>query len=245
MNPIQLARPPIREAVLDIQTQGPSDLEAVRRLAESFGKQSGLSKSAAVRAGLIEMAMSADESITSRARAGVTGYRVEDEPVTKVVQFRNNGFTFSLIGNYAAWEQFRDAAVEPAARFLALSGVERVTRLALRYINVIQLPHTRVDLDQYLPAAPRVPSELPQELAGFFSRIVLPIQGDGLNAVVTQALEEGAKPSPSVILDIEVYFQGPLTPEWGSLLPIFENIRTWKNRIFFAFVNENTVSLHS
>lgn len=246
MNPTRLARPPIREAVLDIQTQGPQDLNAIRALAESFGKQTGMSKSAAIRTGIVEMAMSSDEAITSRAHdVGIIGYRIEDEPLSRVVQFRNNGFTYSLIGNYDSWEQFRDRASEPARRFLVLAGLERVMRLALRYINVIQFPSGRVDLDRYLPAAPSVPAELPQAVSGFLSRIMLPIQEDGLSAIVTQALDEGVGPSPSVILDIDVFFQGSLPADWDSLLPIFEKIRIWKNRIFFAFVNENTVSLHS
>jgi hypothetical protein len=35
MNPIPLARPPIREAVLDIRTDGPEDLAALKELASS------------------------------------------------------------------------------------------------------------------------------------------------------------------------------------------------------------------
>jgi uncharacterized protein (TIGR04255 family) len=117
--------------------------------------------------------------------------------------------------------------------------------VALRYINVIQFPIQRVDLDEYLPAAPRVPPELPQVVAGFISRVVLPIPEDGLTAYVTLASDEVQQPTSSVILDIDVFSQANLQPSWEAVAPVFEKIREWKNRIFFAHVNEKTVRLHS
>ncbi|MCC6213133.1 MAG: TIGR04255 family protein [Burkholderiales bacterium] len=246
MNPTRLARPPIREAVLDIRTEGPENLAAIKELAESYGRESGMKKGAAIRAGVIEMAIAPDKPISGGAKdIGLIGHRVEDEPATRVAQFKKDGFTFSLIGNYQTWEVFRDQAMVPARRFLQLPGLGRVNRVALRYINIIQFPSQRVDLDEYLPAAPKVPSELPQEVAGFISRIVLPIAEDGLMAIVTQALDEAPQPTPSVILDVDVFSQEGFQPSWDALAPVFEKIRIWKNRIFFAYVNENTVRLHS
>lgn len=205
-----------------------------------------MSKNTAIRAGVFELAFAPDKAFTGSAKdVGVIGHRIEDDPLTRVAQFRNNGFSFSLVGNYSTWELFRDQAMVPARRFLQLPGVGRISRIALRYVNVIQFPNERVDLDQYLPAAPKVPMELPQTVSGFFSRVVLPITEDGLTAIVTQALDEGSRPKPSVILDIDVFFQGMLSASWDEALPVFEKIRIWKNQIFFAYVNENTVRLHS
>lgn len=246
MDPIRLARPPIREAVLDIKVEGIAEVELLHRLAEDFGKSVGMTRTSAIRTGFLEMAIEPDKAITGQARdGGVVGYRVEDQPITRVVQFRNNGFTFSRVGRYESWEQFRDEAMVPTRRFLAVPSIGHVTRLALRYINVIQFPSERVNLDEYLPAAPQVPKELPQFIAGFLSRIVIPIPEDRLTAIVTQSLDESPRPKPSVILDVDVFFQGLLPVEENALAPIFEKIREWKNRIFFAFVNENTVRMHT
>jgi uncharacterized protein (TIGR04255 family) len=246
MNPIPLARPPIREAVLDIRTDGPEDLAALKELASSYGREVGMEKKATIRAGIVEMAFTPDKPISGGAKdIGLIGHRVEDEPATRVAQFKKDGFTFSLIGNYRTWEAFRDQAKIPAQRFLQLPGLGRVSRVALRYINVIQFPIQRVDLDEYLPAAPRVPPELPQVVAGFISRVVLPIPEDGLTAYVTLASDEVQQPTSSVILDIDVFSQANLQPSWEAVAPVFEKIREWKNRIFFAHVNEKTVRLHS
>ena len=122
--------------------------------------------------------------------------------------------------------------------------MECISRVALRYINAIRFPDTVVDLDEYLPAAPSVPAALPQAIAGFYSRIVIPIPEDDLTAVVTQALEDTPQSAPSIILDIDVFRQTRLQPNEAIWEQSFEKIGDWKNRIFFEFVNEKTVSLY-
>jgi len=101
-----------------------------------------------------------------------------------------------------------------------------------------------VDLDEYLPAAPRIPPALPQAVGGFFSRVLLPLPEDNLKAIITQTLEETSAPIPSVILDIDVFQQITLHPSDPSWEKTFEKIRDWKNRIFFEYVNDKTVSLY-
>jgi uncharacterized protein (TIGR04255 family) len=155
-----------------------------------------------------------------------------------------DGVSFSVVGQYDEWAKFRDRAMEAARSYLALPGVDRLKRVALRYINVIRFSESSVNLEEYLPASPIIPSGLPQGIAGFFQRVVLPIPADGLTAVITQALEDPAQPTPSVILDIDVFAEIALAPSDPSWPKTFEKIRDWKNRIFFEFINEKTVTLY-
>ena len=245
MNPIQLSHPPIREAVYDIQVGGQIDVEALRTLAEQYGKEHGLKKTIPMHTGFFEIAIVPGQpAVASAQDRGIIGFRIEDEPATRIVQFRTNGFSFSMTGTYDNWPSFRDRALVPARRFLASSGVDNISRVALRYINAMRFSDTRVDLDEYLPAAPSIPPGLPQSISGFFSRVVFPIPEDDLTAVVTQALEDTPQAEPSVILDIDVFCQKPMQPNEKSWEQAFEKIRNWKNRIFFEYVNEKTVSLY-
>jgi uncharacterized protein (TIGR04255 family) len=155
-----------------------------------------------------------------------------------------DGISYSQLGQYDEWAKFRDRAMEAARSYLALPGVERVKRLALRYINVIRFSESKVTLEEYLPACPIVPAGLPQTIAGFFQRVVLPIPEHGLTAIITQALEDPPQPTPSVILDVDVFTELALPPSDPSWPKTFEKIREWKNRIFFEFINEKTVTLY-
>lgn len=191
------------------------------------------------------MSFSPGQPFATRAEdKGIIGLRVENDPVTTVVQFRVDGISFSQVGKYDEWARFRDRAMEPARSYLAMAGIDRVKRIALRYINVIRFPESRVSLEEYLPASPIIPPGLPQTIAGFFQRVVLPIPEDGLTAVITQALGDPPQPTPSVILDIDVFAEVTLPPSDPSWPKTFEKIREWKNRIFFEFINEKTVTLY-
>ena len=245
LKPIQLAKPPIREAVFDIQIEGAVDFDQVKELAEAYGKELGLKKVTPIRAGIFGVTMLPGRPFQTHAHdEGVIGLRIEDEPSTQIVQFRKNGFTYSCTGTYDDWSAFRGRALQPARRFLALPGVKRITRIALRYINVIQFPNLPVNLDDYLPAAPKVPGNLPQVVSGFISRVVIAIPEDQLTAVVTQASEEVPPPVASVTLDIDVSRTLSLPAGDVSWEPMFETIREWKNKIFFEYVNEKTVDLY-
>jgi uncharacterized protein (TIGR04255 family) len=245
LKPIQLAKPPIREAVFDIQIEGAVDFDQVKALAEAYGKELGLTKTTPIRAGFFGVTLSPGQPLQTHAHdEGVIGLRVEDEPTTQIVQFRKNGFTYSCTGPYDDWGAFRGRALQPARRFLALPGVNKITRIALRYINVIRFPSLPVNLDDYLPAAPKVPENLPQVVSGFVSRVVISIPEDQLMAVVTQASEEAPPPVGSVILDIDVFRTLSLPAGDVSWEQMFEKIREWKNKIFFEYINEKTVGLY-
>jgi uncharacterized protein (TIGR04255 family) len=231
--------------VFDVRVVGGMSVEQLTEFSEQYGREQGLTKITPIRAGMFGVSITPGQPFATHAEdKGVIGFRLEDEPATKIVQFRKDGVTFSHVGQYDEWAKFRDRALKPTAAFLACPGIVKISRVALRYINVIRFPMTRVALEEYLPGAPIVPQGLPQIIAGFFSRLVLPIPEDGLVAVITQALEEPAQPTPSVILDIDVFREVGLEPADRSWQQMFEKIREWKNRIFFEFVNENTVSLY-
>lgn len=245
MKPIQLAKPPIREAVFDIQIEGAVDLAQVKELAESYGKEHSLKKATPIRAGFFGVTMLPGQPFQTHAHdEGIIGVRIEDEPTTQIVQFRKNGFTYSCIGAYDDWSAFRGRALQPGKRFLALPGVTKISRIALRYINVIRFPSLPVNLDDYLPVAPKVPENLPQVVSSFVSRVVIAIPEDQLTAVITQASEEAPAPVGSVILDIDVFRTLSLPAADTSWEKMFENIREWKNRIFFEYINEKTVELY-
>ena len=220
-------------------------MDQVKELAEAYGKELGLKKVTPIRAGIFGVTMLPGQPFQTHAHdEGIIGLRIEDEPTTQIVQFRKNGFTYSCIGTYDDWSAFRGRALEPAKRFLALPGVTKISRIALRYINVIRFPSLPVNLDDYLPAAPKVPENLPQVVSSFVSRVVIAIPEDQLTAVITQASEETPPPVGSVILDIDVFRTLSLPVGDISWEKMFERIREWKNRIFFEYINEKTVELY-
>jgi uncharacterized protein (TIGR04255 family) len=153
-----------------------------------------------------------------------------------VVQLRRNGFTYSILKNYRGWEVLREAARDTWRVFLLASGPVKINRLATRYINAIEIP-LGADYDEYLTTAPRIPKSVPPIVTSFIQRVMVPLEREMANAIITQTLE---MPGPAV-LDIDVFtevsLEGASEETWSRL----DNLRNIADRIFFSSLTEKVI----
>lgn len=163
-----------------------------------------------------------------------------------VVMAQRNSFTYSRLQPYSDWDDLRGAAQPLWDLFVQTTKPVRVTRVAVKYINAMGLPlQPGEDFSKYLTASPQIPPALPQEVSGFLQRIVTRDDHGDL-AIVTQAFE-GAEASGSqgitVIMDIDVFRNTQLRPEDTEIWGILDNLRDFKNRLFFEHLTEDAVEL--
>jgi uncharacterized protein (TIGR04255 family) len=166
------------------------------------------------------------------------GWRYQTEH--EVAQFRVDGFTFSKLEPYTTWEEVFAEALRLWAIYRRLAEPAQVSRLAVRYINRLQLTGM-TDIGQYLEAPPALPAPMPQRLREFLTRVYVVDDRTDASAVIVQALEPPEGPNmASVLLDIDAFCQVSLPPDDPSLPEIFEQLRSLKNDIFYASITETT-----
>ncbi len=236
----RLSRPPLREAILDIQTTD--------TLPPSFAKTlEGQIIPGYVRVGPVRQSQfSFQIGPTLDPQASVMadeilGFRYDSPDKSRVFQLKRNGMTHSIVRGYSDWDQLKTSAKTMWDRYIASAGQVHIQRLALRYINVIDLP-LGADFDEYLTSGPKIPPELPQLVASFFHRIVIPFPEMRLEAIVTQATEPQPPTHWSLVLDIDVYGQDQLAGNDEEMWARFDAIRDIKNLIFFSFVTEKALT---
>jgi len=171
------------------------------------------------------------------------GRRYDREDGSEVVQFRRNGLTYSILKNYTSWDVLREAARNAWQRFLAISGPVNVSRLALRYINAIDMP-LGADFDEYLTAGPRIPKPLPPMVTGFIQRVFVPFDKDGAIAIITQTLETSTAGIIPAILDIEVFGECSLDGASAEVWSRLEKLRGIKNKVFFSSLTPKALELY-
>ena len=173
------------------------------------------------------------------------GKRVDFPERGHVVQLHNGSFTFSRLAPYKDWQEMIDAALALWRHYADLLRVQRVTRVAVRYINLIDLPLPIENFGDFLESPPVIPNGIPQGLAGFLTRMTIPL-GQHI-AIVTQSLEGGqveyrGGQALRMVLDIDVshqeFFERERFSEIGRILG---RLRDAKNDVFFSFVTERTV----
>jgi uncharacterized protein (TIGR04255 family) len=232
----RLARPPLREAVIDLRAEEALDSAFLPQL-EALAIDDFTSRKA-IREGHFSFDLSENRPASTAVRDAQIGFRLENADASRVVQFRLNGFTFSVLKGYVSWEQFVAEAKVLWSKYLMRTDLKRLSRIALRYINFIELPLAEVSFDDYLTAAPQVPPGLPQGLSSFLQRVVVPFPASGHTAIITQALEPPSPTGIPVILDIDVFSEQAVSTADEELWTRLLSLRKTKNDIFFSYVTD-------
>lgn len=233
-----LSRPPLREALIDIQLveelpeaffegekvrlEGFGTIKSIKRLESSLQLTIGKPS---------QMLLKRDE---------VYGWRFENEDASRVVQLRRNGMTYSILRNYVDWQDIRSSANVAWKVFLSTVGVTKIKRLAVRYINLLELPPGPVDFDEYLTAGPQIPPDVPQHLAGFLQRVVVPLE-DGIVGIITQAVETPTGTAVQLVVDLDVYKEVDLEGSSAEVWNVLDTLRDKKNLLFFSSITERAL----
>ncbi|MCY1204298.1 hypothetical protein D9M68_356940 [compost metagenome] len=244
------ARPPITEAVIDIQVDYPSPPDIA--LYERFTKtvQASLPVSAPLH--LFEMGIenNAAGSGALQVKSGgapvTIGMRAASPASDRVAQIHQRGFTFSMQAPYAGWDAFSAEAQAVWTTFLELVGPQRVNRVGVRYINRIVIPQQRIEFEDYFRLYPAIPKDVPQDVTGCFMQLVMPQAdlGPGANAIVNFAGEPNAVPGAiSFLLDIDVYCNAMLEARTDLIWEHLDKLRVRKNQLFEASITDRTREL--
>ncbi|MGH7824984.1 MAG: TIGR04255 family protein [Candidatus Binatia bacterium] len=238
--PRYLRNAPITEAIIDFRVKASSDINSNKfaalkpRLAAQFPSMEEQRQLSAT----IELDRNQGE-ISTRQRHGIQGYRFKTTDGRTIAQFRVDGFTFNRLPPYTRWEELFPQAMELWRVYCDTARPVTVTRLALRYINRINLT-SKADFDSYLRAGPVVPPEVPQTLTGFLTRVTITNSQSNVLAHVAQALEAGTQ-RPGIILDIDAFKGGQFASNDPIIETIFGQLREFKNLIFFNYLTEETL----
>lgn len=247
MVPIRhLGRAPIVEAVVDLRVKTRADfaLEALdaahERLKPTYERKEEM------RAMEFTVVQSPGKPAQQQMEdLGKQGVRFFTGDGLQIVQFRRDGFTFSRLAPYTRWEEVFGEASRLWRVFEEAAPCEEVARIAVRYINRLNLPaRAAQELSAFLTAPPPVPDGLALVRGPFVTRVTVSEPQSNVFAHITQALQGGpAQDTVPVILDLDAFQTGPFEPQADSLLPRFEALREFKNRLFFGSLTEEAISL--
>jgi uncharacterized protein (TIGR04255 family) len=236
---------PITEALLDIRVQFPREIDLKKlevfhqNIKDRFpDKKQRISFEAGLQ-------LSPEKPpVPLPASGGPYGYMFSSPNEKKVVQARLDGFTFNKLKPYENWERFFSEAKELWALYLKIANPEKVTRIALRYINRIEIPLPIKDFKEYILTIPDIAPNLPQGIARLFMQISIPNHEIQATAIVTEAMESTVDIQKlSFIFDIDVFQEILSSADESEIWERFKKLRVFKNDIFFQSITEKTKEL--
>lgn len=240
----QLNNAPITEALLDIRVELPPTvgLEELAHFHELVKATYPKRKTRRTVGGTVELPE--DGAPSHSLAVQDRGYLFWSEDNRQVMQARLDGFTFSRLKPYESWDNLRDESKKLWNIFCEGVKPITVTRIAVRYIDRIEIPLPFSDFREWLLTMPQLAPTLPAALSGFLMRLVMPFDDSGTMAIITQSLPEGNHSNHvPLILDIDVSRHEHFDPRSEALWERFEYLRDVKNRVFFESITRKMEEL--
>lgn len=236
------ARAPITEALIDIRVSIPDEITVAELARVNIGEETGYPKRRNRFA--IEGQIAVGEQVGTAASQTHVGYDFVSSDERQIVQVRSDGFTFSRLAPYDRWETFKTEAHRLWELYLDVAGSVDIGRIAVRYINRLDLPLPMDDFKDYLRTVPEVSPELPQGLSGFLMQLAIPQEDIGALLLLNEAL----LPPPdaniaSVLLDIDLFRESKAPVGEEELWNTLDQFRHRKNEVFEACVTERARKL--
>ncbi len=187
-----------------------------------------------------------DAGVTAAARdVGFHGLVLHEAEKRFIVQLRPDGFTVNQVAQYSTAEALMAEALRTWPGYVAAAQVEKVIRLAFRYINKFPIPiENGQEFSTYLAAGPTLPGELPQGVSNFLMRAVIQDRPSAPRVIVTQKITAGRDAEmPQIIIDVDAVAEGQFKPTVDGIRPVLDELRELKNRVFFGLLTDAAVRL--
>jgi uncharacterized protein (TIGR04255 family) len=234
---------PITEALIDLQVELPEGTTVTDLATVHVGLEAAYPTKKNRILGEVQ-AQVGNEGTTAAARSKHLGYVFMSDDATQVFQARLDGFTMSRLAPYDSWEPFRNEAKRLWTVYCSVARPVKVTRLAVRYINRLDLPLPVADLKEYLRTVPEVSPDLPQNLAGYFMQLRIPQEDISSVLVVNQTIIDPVKPGvASVVLDNDIFRTDDFGINETEIWDFFEVLRKRKNDVFEACITDKAREL--
>jgi uncharacterized protein (TIGR04255 family) len=235
-----LNKAPITEAVLDFKVRLPAgaDVAELKSAVEAVSKDyPNVEEAWLIEGSFAYSPGPARTSASSSRRAN--GFFLRSPDAKQVAQFRMDGFTFSRLAPYTSWGKIAPEAFRLWDLYRNAARPEALFRVAVRYINHIHLREMMLEVNDILVSAPQIPADLPQVASGFLTRVEVPLPMPNTRVGIVQAFNTPpAAASDNLLLDLDVFRDEELDLCATSLVPIFEQMRNFKNVAFFGSLTE-------
>lgn len=240
------AKPPVVEAFIDIHVDRPTKIESAALASALSTFQKDEEHLYPVRNAIMSGTYTVDPATgqSTEQRQDLNGYRFISAKQSEVVQVKRDGFTFSKVRPYTQWEEWRPEARRLWNRYCAIVHPIRVTRIAVRYVNRIEIPGDEIQIERYFKTYPKIADVVPGAFARFLLRVELD-QPDIPDAtlVVSQGVVENAKDAASIILDIDLWRRVDLPVKGDAVWEALEGLHDRENEAFEGSITDETRKL--
>ena len=244
MSPFKKPYPkaPITEAVIDLRVELSPEVSVGDLAKVQSGDEASYPTVEIVNEGEFKLVLG-PQAVANTSTQHV-GFLFRSIDGKQIHQARMNGFTMSRLAPYPRWEDFRPEARRLWDIYRSVAKPSKIMRVAVRYVNRIDIPVPFNDFEEYLRTVPVVSPDLPQGLSGYFMRLVMPLEDLMSSAIITETLVDPASPNVvSIVLDIDIFRAYELPSTENEIWALIEQLRDAKNKVFEGCITDKAREL--
>jgi uncharacterized protein (TIGR04255 family) len=240
-----LAHAPISEAVLQIRGRATNAWAEATVLGAIKAQLPNYTQIDSQRVQQITL-LNTKDSASPVVDLGWSGAIARTKDALRVANFQRDAFSFSRLAPYETWESFSEEAFRLYQMHLNLAKPAEVQRVGLRFINQFPVPATGFELTDYFTEPPSAHAGLPLERGVFFHQDTFGVPGHPYRVTVIRTFQPpinqlGSIMPPKLILDIDVFTEGPQLINIAQLRIQLQEMRWIKNKVFFGSLTPSTI----
>lgn len=234
---------PIREAIFDIKVNelASGTIDRLEKVCQKISENYPNKKKQYNISGRIQF--KENLPLGNETSTEFIGFILSNVEGNRQVQIRIDGFSFNMLKPYSEWEDFSSEAFRLWKVYTEILNPDGVNRIALRYINKIDIPLPMENFQKYIVNMPPIPLILPQKFKNFFMQIEVPCEKEDVNVILTETIDKASSKVLPFILDIDVYKLKKADYTEADLRVEFEYLRSLKNNIFENCITQEAKKL--
>ncbi len=171
------------------------------------------------------------------------GYMLTSPDTKKHIKLHFDSISFHRVEPYENWEQLVTEAKYYLSELQNLFPDIKIKQISVRYINVLGIKFKEGDVfEDYLTLLPAIPESITKVIEGYFMQIKIPDLSKNINSVVTEFFKYNDD-LIEITLDINV-IKNLESVSISSIWNLFDDLRVFKNKIFFNSITEKTKNLY-
>ena len=152
------------------------------------------------------------------SRTDIAQFFSEDEKA--FVQVYPHTLSVNVLTPYPSWKKFGSWIRDAYSKYIQLAEPKGISRIGLRYINVITLRNIEgaLSMGEYLKVGPTRPEEFPETVSGFSMALEFNYEkGRDLLRLVLSDVPSEQKGEVKLRLDLDYYLNEPNSVQLGSV----------------------------
>jgi uncharacterized protein (TIGR04255 family) len=236
--PTVYPRPPITEAVLEVRSSEPLDGRDLGRCHDRFKKQYGLIEAQTE----VNVLVLPSGQVSHDSK--ISGYKMTAANAADLIILNTQAIGTCRLAPYNGFDALLAMAKDNFEIYTKLVGRRRVSRIAARFINRIDVRNTRFEETNrwgtFVCIHPSIPPEVAAGEATFYMITDMQYAGDPSIKIKIQAgpVNQVLIDYRSFMLDIDVAYESDIPQRFDDMWNRFSSLRIAKNTTFEACITD-------